>query len=148
MSAAIVPVGGKWRSPSESTAAPAALKPAEIRAVVAALEHADQGDAARAARLALRTYQRTIARPHVREAITAGAMERLRRITLAVSRHAERAVDLLGEMARGTTPATSPRVRAAVALIEAGQRARATEDQEERLSHIEKLVAEMGRRLS
>ncbi|HLK93143.1 MAG TPA: hypothetical protein VKZ18_24830 [Polyangia bacterium] len=116
--------------------------------MAAALEHTDQASAASAAGMPLRTFQRVLARDHVKAAIAAGTMERLRRVTLAVSRHAECAVDVLGEMARGTTPATSPRVRAAVALIEAAQRARASEDQERRLADVERLVGEMSRRFS
>jgi hypothetical protein len=108
---------------------------------VAALEHADQETAAKAAGLTLRTYQRYLAMPPVRAAIAAGAMERLRRVTTAIARHAEKAADVLGEMARGTTPATSARVRACTAVLEAAQRARAVEDHEVRLVEIEAQIA-------
>jgi len=141
VSAGAAVAGGNWRSPEDRPAGPTELKPAEARAASAALEYADQATAAKTAKLSLRTYQRTIARPHVRDAIAAGAVERLRRVTVAVARHAEAAVETLGAFARGEVTATSPRVRACLAIVEAAQRARTAEDQEQRLLQVERQIA-------
>jgi hypothetical protein len=97
-----------------------ALNKAESAVVAAALASKTQAEGAAAARMSLRTYQRYLGRDNVREAITDGAMQRLRGVTTALARHVVRAADVLGEMAAGDVPPTSARVAACRAVIELG----------------------------
>jgi hypothetical protein len=120
------------------------LNAAELRVVSAMLDHHTQNDAASAARVGLRTLQRYLARDQVRKAIAEGALRRLQGVTVVLSRHAERAAQVLGEMADGATPSTSSRVRACVAVLERAQRAIELEDHARRLDELEKHAATMA----
>lgn len=114
-----------------------ALNRPEARVVAAVLAHERQADAAAEARMSLRTLQRILARAHVQTAIAAESVRRLRRMTVALARHAERAAEVLGGMAGGELPPSLPRVAACRAVVEFSLRALELDGVEERLAGIE-----------
>jgi hypothetical protein len=122
----------------------AALTRSEIRLIAAVLATDGQEAAAKRAGLSVRTAQRYLARAHVQQALAAEAVKRLRAMTTRLARHAEAAVEDLGQMATGSIPATSARVRACVAVWQAGTRAIELEDHEVRLRAIEAAIAKRG----
>lgn len=117
------------------------LTPREVRIIAAAIAHERQEDAAAAVRVHLRTFQRTLGRPHVQEALAAEAIRRLRRVTVSLARHAEQAVADLGRMATGAIAATSARVRACIAVADLSARAIELEDHGRRLDALEAELA-------
>jgi hypothetical protein len=121
------------------------VTPHEARFIAAAIAHETQEEAAASLRCHVRTYQRTIARPHVQAALALEATRRLRRMTVVLARHAEAALHSLGRMASGALPATSARVRACIAVAELGTKAIEIEDYGARLDAIE---GELARRKS
>lgn len=123
------------------SAAASTLTPREQAVVAAALANDRQTDAAAAARVSLRTFQRIAARPQVAAAIQAETMQRLRRMSVALGRHAERAAETLGRMANGELPPTLPRVAACRAVCEFAMRALEVEHIEARLAEIEGAIS-------
>lgn len=120
------------------------LNPAELRAVAAMLEHPRHEEAAKAAGLSLRTFQRYLARDAVQAEIAIRSLVKLRRVTAALGRHAERATEVLGQIAAGEISATSARVRACTSIVEFSLRAIDHEDTQERLREIEQRIATLG----
>jgi hypothetical protein len=104
------------------------LTPREALVVKALLAHQLGEAAAKVAGVSLRTLRRYTARPHVREALRRGALDRMRATTAGLARHCEAAADALGQMAAGTLPATVARTRAAIAVVELAIRAVEAED--------------------
>lgn len=117
------------------------LTPREARVVKALLVHALGETAAKAAGVGLRTLRRYVARPHVREALRRGALERLHGTTAALARHCEGAADDLGKMATGALEPNAGRVRACVAVLELAARAIEIEDLAARIDELERTAA-------
>jgi hypothetical protein len=117
---------------------PEVLKGAEARAIAARLAHDRLEDGATAAKLSLRTFQRILAKEHVRAALAAEATRRLRSVTVSLARRAERAADCLGQMADGTLPPQGARVRACIGVLEFALRAVETEDLARRIEELER----------
>lgn len=113
------------------------LNRAEAAIIAASLAHSKQEDAAKAAGVSLRTFQRTIAREHVRAALAREATRRLRGVVVGLARHAEVAADALGKMAAGEIQPNGARVRACIGVLEYAVRAIEVEDFEARLRELE-----------
>lgn len=122
------------------------VTPREARFIAAFLTYRTQEEAAAALRCHVRTYQRTIERPHVQAAIGREAMRRLRRISAGLCRHADRCLDSLGAIGAGDVARPSAaRVSAARTIVELALRV-VDVDHEERLAEVEAAVAALRER--
>jgi hypothetical protein len=101
-----------------------ALNAVDVRIVEARLKHGTQEEAARAAGVSLRTLQRRLASPAVRQALADAATSELRDVTVELSRHAGGAVEVLAKMSDGSIPAQGARVKAAAAIVSFALRVR------------------------
>jgi hypothetical protein len=120
------------------------LSPTDVRIVAAALAHSTQEEAARAAGVSLRTYQRRLATEPVRDALSEAATAQLRDVTVALSRHASKAVEVLGQMTDGTLAPQSARVKAAAAVVTLAMKVRELDVAERLATALERPSAPDG----